>query len=98
MPVSENLIFKSERKPNMSEPQKPNNAREMLEVMQADLRTIKSALAIPDGSAPGQQLKEDPTIPLVSSILTVMQDIQTSQEMLHRRLDAVVRHIPAASR
>ncbi|HZL29543.1 MAG TPA: hypothetical protein VFC54_00595 [Pseudolabrys sp.] len=47
---------------------------------------------------PAAQQNEDPAIQLVSSLLTVMQDVQTSQELLHRRLDAVVRYIPAASR
>ncbi len=82
----------------MNEPQKPNPAREMLEAMHADIRRIQSALLIPNGSTPAGPQKEDPAIQLLSSILTVAQDLQTSQEKLHQRLDAVARYIPAASR
>jgi hypothetical protein len=73
---------------------KPTNAREALELIHADIRSIRDTLSIPQED----QSSTDPAIEILSCILTGIQELATSQELLHRRLDAVSKYVPGAGR
>lgn len=79
-------------------PGSPANAREMLESLHADVRTIQQALSIPTANAPQGSSNPDPAIELLTHILKATQDCQSSLEAVHQRLDTVVRFIPGAAR
>ena len=76
----------------------PNNAREFLEMLHAEIRSIKVHLDRLDPPETASPPEGDPVLTLLESILTTLRDQQTGQEVLHQRIDAIARYIPAAAR
>jgi hypothetical protein len=81
----------------MSEANQPNNAKEFLALLHSEILAIQKHLNQLDPPTAETQ-EEDPVLTLLESILTTQRDQQTSTEVLHQRIDAIARFIPAAAR
>lgn len=82
----------------MSEVNQPNNAKEFFQLLHLEIRSIKEHLDRLDPPETANPPEEDPVLTLLESILTTQRDQQTSQEVLHQRIDAIARYVPGAAR
>jgi hypothetical protein len=83
----------------MSETNQPNNARQFLELLHAEILSIKAHLdKLDPPAADDSPEQEDQLLTLLESILTTQRDQQTSHEVLHQRIDAIARYVPGAAR
>lgn len=83
---------------NATEPQtRPANARAYLDLLHNGIMEVNRRLSRLDPSS-ADPAPDEPVLTLLESILTAIRDIQTSTEVLHQRLDAVARFVPAAAR
>ena len=78
--------------------QQPTNARQFLELLHSEILSIKDQLNRIDPPDKLEPAETDPILTLLESILTAIREQQTSQEVLHQRMDAIARYVPAAAR
>lgn len=76
----------------------PTNAKAFFELLLQQMNKLNSrldALDPPDTTAnPGA----DPLFSVLTKILGAVREFQSSQEVMHQRLDAIARYVPGAAR
>jgi hypothetical protein len=73
----------------MPEANQPTNAKQFLELLHSEILSIKVHLHRLDPPAAANAPEADPVLTLLESILTAIRDQQTSDEVLHQRIDAI---------
>jgi len=76
----------------------PTNAKDFLTLLHSKVVSIIDHLDRLDPNTENNSQKTDPVFELLESILAAIGDLQTSSEVLHQRVDAIARYVPAAAR
>ncbi|KQZ02020.1 hypothetical protein ASD45_15005 [Pseudolabrys sp. Root1462] len=73
------------------------SAKDHFELLHTEIRHIKHQIGRISAD-PTDRSQDEPVLTLLESILRAIRDQQSSQEVLHQRIDAIARYVPAAAR